>query len=65
MNLPSADIASLRRQLGEEIDRALETSEHLGVTLVSCHLQMARDMLGEPVARAIGPLADSAGRDLS
>lgn len=59
MILPNVDIASLRRQLDAEIERALETSDHLGMSMVSCHLQMARDTLGEPVASRMSPRPDS------
>jgi hypothetical protein len=61
MILPAADIVALRRQLGEEIDRALQTSDHIGTSTVSCHLQMARDMLGDPVVGSAGPRPDSGG----
>ncbi len=62
MILPAPDMVALRRQLGEQIDRALQTSDHIGTSTVSCYLQMARDMLGEPAAmEPAGPCADSGG----
>jgi hypothetical protein len=62
MILPTADIVALRRQLGDEIDRALRTSDHIGTSTVSCHLQMARDMLGKPAeAEAAGRPANLGG----
>jgi hypothetical protein len=63
MNFPVADIGALRRRLGAEIDRALETSDYLGATLVGCHLQMARDLLDEPIAPSSGPKPDPGERE--
>lgn len=38
---------SLRERLAARIDLALDLSDQLGTGLVGCHLQMARDLLGE------------------
>ncbi|WP_448663965.1 hypothetical protein ACG3SL_04595 [Sphingomonas sp. CJ20] len=60
---PAVDLATLRLQLDSEIETALVTAEHLGVTLVSCHLQMARDMLGVPLAGLPRPRHDATDLD--
>jgi len=62
MDFPVADIGAVRRRLGAEIDQALQTSEYLGATLIGCHLQMARDLLGEPTEPP-GPFPDPTGRE--
>lgn len=62
MSFPVADIGAVHRRLGAEIDQALQTSEYLGATLIGCHLQMARDLLGEPMNPS-GALPDPTGRE--
>jgi len=62
MILP-ADLEALRCQLSEEIERAIITSEHIGESLVLCHLQMALDLLARRMAansgRSVGGAAGS------
>ena len=53
MTLP-ADLGALRCQLSEEIERAISTSEHIGESLVLCHLQMAQDLLAQRMAASNG-----------
>ncbi len=59
----AVDTAALHRSLDSQIETAIMTAEHLGMTLVSCHLQMARDMLGVPLSSAVGPKHDATDSD--
>jgi hypothetical protein len=38
---------TLRDRLATQIDEALRLSDQLGMLRVGCHLQMARDLVGE------------------
>ncbi|AJP73404.1 hypothetical protein [Sphingomonas hengshuiensis] len=59
----AVDTAALHRKLDTQIETAIMIAEHLGATLVTCHLQMARDMLGVPLSAVGGPNHDSTAPD--
>jgi hypothetical protein len=62
MTRPDPELALMHQRLGAEIDRAIRTSDEIGAMTVSCHLQMARDMLDEfPPSHRVGASRDSTG----
>lgn len=48
----------LRERLGEALDEALSLCDQLALGRIGCHVQMARDLLGEEAWRPAGNPSD-------